>query len=282
MNRKAYSVIMVTLLSIGILPLVFNIQRVEAEVTIGSIHSGSGVANDLSYINFGMGDIFWSAATIGIGYFYGSFGETNVFFANRIEDYYDPYDSYQGVEYIWDFTNASDHDWFTEYAIAFYAAREHPEEYTGILLIQQDGLYGAIRPRSVHDDSGTLVLEYDWWYDDSGGSDFSSLKPSVAIYTGKYTYHAGETMHLGLNVTNPGNMEYLCFAIGCELPDSSVYLVEHQHSVVLPMGFEYSNPSFQTFTLPSLPTGTYTWHVAILDRATHTIIVHGSTDWGFS
>lgn len=104
---------------------------------------------------------------------------------------------------------------------------------------------------------------------------------SVSICTDKTTYHAGETMHLGLNVANPDSVKYLCFALWCELPDGSIYLVTHQHSVILPIGLEYTNPFFKTFTLPNLPDGIYTWHVAFLERATHTIIVEDTAEWEF-
>lgn len=105
---------------------------------------------------------------------------------------------------------------------------------------------------------------------------------SVSIYTDKDTYHTGETMHLGLNITNPDSVKYQCFALVLEFPDSALYPVMHQHSVVLPIGMEYSNSSFRMFTLPSLPSGTYIWHVAILDRGTHPIIVQDMAEWEFS
>jgi len=104
---------------------------------------------------------------------------------------------------------------------------------------------------------------------------------SVSIYTDKYTYHAGDTMHLGLNVSNPDSVKYLRFAIWVELPDSSIYVYMHKHSVVLPIGTDYSNPNFETITLPSIPSGNYTWHVAFLKRATHTIMVEDTAEWEF-
>ncbi len=145
-----------------------------------TIHSGCGVVAESDYLNFGTGDIFWSIANEERGYFYGSsFSTPTVYFADKIEDYWGSYDSYQGVQHIWEFTNASDHEWFTQHCITF--AEETSPYYTGILLIQQGGLYGAVKPKSIHNHDlshpGEYVLEYDWWYEDTGGSDFSSLKP---------------------------------------------------------------------------------------------------------
>lgn len=153
----------------------FNIRPVKAQ----AIHWGSSVVRESEYFNFGMGDIYWSIANEERGYFYGSPSTPTVFFADKIENYWGSYDSYQGVQHIWEFTDASNHEWFTQHSITF--AEETSPYYTGILLIHQGDLYGAIKPKSIH--NGDLnhpqdyVLEYDWWYDDSGGSDFSSLKP---------------------------------------------------------------------------------------------------------
>ena len=175
MKVKAVSGIMLTLLLISMLVFWFNINPVKAE----TIHWGSGVVKESEYFNFGMGDIFWSIANEERGYFYGSSSSGTVFFVDKIDNYWPPYDSYEGVQNIWEFTNASEHEWFTQHSIIFF--EETSPYYTGILLIRLGDLYGAIKPKSIH--NGDLnhpedyVLEYDWWYDDSGGSDFSSLKP---------------------------------------------------------------------------------------------------------
>jgi len=105
---------------------------------------------------------------------------------------------------------------------------------------------------------------------------------SVSIYTDKAVYHAGDTMHLGLNVSNPDSVKYLCFAIWVELPSSSIYLYMHKHSVVLPMGTVYVNPAFDSIPLPNIPAGNYTWHAAFLKRATHTVITEDTAEWQFS
>jgi len=105
---------------------------------------------------------------------------------------------------------------------------------------------------------------------------------SISIYADKATYHAGEIMHLGLNTLNPDSVKYVCFAVWCTLPDDSNYLYIHSHSNVLPIGLDFSNSSFRTITLSSLPRGQYIWHAAFLDRSTHKVIVEDKAEWQFS
>lgn len=105
----------------------------------------------------------------------------------------------------------------------------------------------------------------------------------ISVYTDRNSYSAGDTMNLGLNVTNPLDRGVtVCIAIWVKKPDGSIYLILHAHAVTLPEGFEYSNPDFKTFTLPSIPTGNYTWHAAFLKRTTHTIIAEDTAEWQFS
>lgn len=105
---------------------------------------------------------------------------------------------------------------------------------------------------------------------------------TISIYTGKYTYHVGDTMHLELKVTNPDSVKYVCFAVWCTLPGGSSHIYTHKHSVILPIGLDYANSAFESIVLPSLPLGKYTWHAAFLDRTTHTIIVEDTAEWEFS
>jgi len=188
MIKKAAMVMLIVFLTASLM-VTFNIHPITASYVeekgrIGTIHWGSGVAEESGYLNFGMGDIFWSIGNEERGYFYGSYySNPAVYFADRIENYWGSYDSYQGPQFVWEFTNANKHEWFTESAITF--AEETSQYYSGILLIRQSGLYGAVKPKSIH--NGDLnhprdyVLEYDWWYDDSGGSDFSILKPVATV-----------------------------------------------------------------------------------------------------
>lgn len=132
------------------------------------------------------------------------------------------------------------------------------------------------------------IWDHPYVLDENNEDNYPLAKPyipdnlSVSIYTDKDTYQAGETMHLGLDITNPDSVKYQCFALVLEFPDSTLYPVMHQHSVVLPIGLEYSSLSFKIFNLPNIPSGTYTWHLALLERATHEILVHDTVEWVFS
>lgn len=131
------------------------------------------------------------------------------------------------------------------------------------------------------------VWDHPYILDPSNKDNYPLVKPhvpgtiSVSIYTDKSTYHAGETMYLGLDVMNPDSVKYVCLAIWATLPDSSTYLYRHEHSVVLPIGAVYGNPTFDSITLPNLPSGTYTWHAAFLDTAPHMIVVEDTAEWQF-
>jgi len=105
--------------------------------------------------------------------------------------------------------------------------------------------------------------------------------PTVMVYTDKYSYSVGDVMHLAVSLRNPGGPMTVCVAIWIELPGGETRVVLHRHSVTLPAGFKYDNPSFMTFTLPSLQSGIYTWHAGILDSPTHKIVFEDTTQWEF-
>lgn len=105
---------------------------------------------------------------------------------------------------------------------------------------------------------------------------------TISIYTDKYTYYTGDTMRLGLNVTNFDGQMAVCFAIWVVLPNGLTHPYMHIHTITLPATFSYSNPAFQTITLPSITPGIYTWHAAFLNPSTHTIIVESTAQWQFS
>jgi len=129
-------------------------------------------------------------------------------------------------------------------------------------------------------DCAVADIPSDWdWMPDTGHFTFQLLQ--IAIYTDKDTYSAGDTMQLGLGIVNSGDAVTVCVAIGVFLPGGSKKIILHAHPVTLPAGFEYSNPAFETFTLPSIPLGTYTWRAAILDPATHQLLAYNLAEWQF-
>jgi len=105
---------------------------------------------------------------------------------------------------------------------------------------------------------------------------------SIAIYTDKYLYHAGNTMHLGLDVSNIGKTIAVSFKIWIRLPSGANFTYMYYPSVTIPAGMKYSNPDFKLITLPSIAPGIYTWHAAFLETSTQKIIVEDTAEWQFS
>jgi hypothetical protein len=89
------------------------------------------------------------------------------------------------------------------------------------------------------------------------------VPPTVSIDTDTTFYVQGNTMHVGLDVTNPGAARDVRFAVWLELPTGGMYVLTYT-SVTLPAGLDYSNPDFAVFTLPDIPTGTYIWNAALI------------------
>jgi hypothetical protein len=110
---------------------------------------------------------------------------------------------------------------------------------------------------------------------------FSVRDENIEIYTDELSYRAGDTMYLGLNVTNLGPQFPCCLVIWAEMPGGGVKLILHEHAIALPSGFSYYNPNFQIYTLPSMPIGPYIWHAALLDPSTHDIEEHDAATWIF-
>ncbi len=122
----------------------------------------------------------------------------------------------------------------------------------------------------------------DIWYIGGVMALRAGITPSISIYTDEYSYSVGDTMHLGLDIENPGGPMTACIAIWLERPVGPVVVILHAHAVTLPAGFTYSNPSFESFVLPSIPSGVYTWHAAFLNPATHAILVEDTAEWQFT
>ena len=110
-----------------------------------------------------------------------------------------------------------------------------------------------------------------------------SPEPTISIYTDKVNYNTGDTMYLGLDIKNPSSALTACVAIWLEDPTGSFMAAPvHAHTANLPAGLDYSNPNFMVFTLPSIPLGTYTWHAAIMESATHSVIDEDASLWVFA
>jgi len=133
---------------------------------------------------------------------------------------------------------------------------------------------------------GTYTLKAE---DADGHSDTTTVeivagKPSISISTDKYSYRVGDTMYLGLNVANPlDSPQDIGIDIWLEMPTYPwTYTLMHKPSITLPAGLEYTNPSFATFVLPDISSGTYTWHSQLSDPVTSDIISSDTAVWTFN
>jgi hypothetical protein len=130
---------------------------------------------------------------------------------------------------------------------------------------------------------------WSWtWYEREGGDVLGSgtfavsdAAPGLSIYSDMFVCSMGNTTHLGLNITNYGPELNACLAIWLEKPGGGIQLIIHAHSIMIPAGLQYSNPKLKTILLPSIPTGLYTWHVALLNPSTHGIINEDTATWVF-
>lgn len=120
---------------------------------------------------------------------------------------------------------------------------------------------------------------------DQGVITLSAVSPfatpvMVAIATDKYEYTTGDTMHLGLDVNNPGSAQYVTLNIYLDQPTGGTFTLVDT-TVTLPAGLDYSNPDFKVFRLPSIPKGTYTWHAQLSDPVTDEIICEDTAEWRY-
>lgn len=96
------------------------------------------------------------------------------------------------------------------------------------------------------------------------------------IYTDNTSYTTGDSMKLGLKVTNSGDGQTVDAYIWLENSNGiPVYIFASKPSIYLHSGLSYNNPSLASFTLPDpLPfprTGTYFWKVAFVNSSTNKI-----------
>ena len=114
-----------------------------------------------------------------------------------------------------------------------------------------------------------------------GDPEISIKTPTVSIYTDKTSYTTGDTMHVGLDVTNPGDALPVRFVIWLKKPSGGIKVVTDR-SLTLPAGLDYSNPNYMEFTLPGLPPGTYTWHAALIEPSGPVVFIsHDTASWEF-
>jgi len=108
--------------------------------------------------------------------------------------------------------------------------------------------------------------------------------PTVSIYTDKTSYHYGDTMYVGLDITNPGAAQSVRFAVWLEMPDGGIYVHTYTPTpITLPAELDYTNPNFVVFQLPVIQPGTYTWHAALIEPSGPIVFIdHDTAVWNYS
>lgn len=105
-------------------------------------------------------------------------------------------------------------------------------------------------------------------------------EPTIEINTDKTTYTEGDSMTVTLRLTNPGGADLpVTLAIALMFPDGSI-LITTILPLTLPAGLDFTG-TLGTFTLPSLPAGTYYWLALLLDPATTEVIASDYAPWAF-
>ena len=129
------------------------------------------------------------------------------------------------------------------------------------------GLYVGLHTSLALDGGGVPHISY---YDgDNGDLKYARgaepvIPTTISVYTDKASYSAGETMHLGLDMTTAGpampeTHQLQSYSLLILLRTPSTLAVAINLTLPFPSGWSYSNPDFLTFPLPALESGTYTW-----------------------
>ena len=167
-------------------------------------------------------------------------------------------------------SNATTNSWIM---VAESIKNDPGKAYASIDIAPIVGIYKYIK-----------VVDKGAYGGDSPGADIDAIETlypaaSVSISTDKYSYTAGDTMHVGLDVTNPGDAQAVSVKIGVEKQDGSTVWFISKPSVTLPAGLEYSKDKL--ITLPSIPAGIYTWRAILDDPVTGEIICEDTAEWEF-
>lgn len=108
------------------------------------------------------------------------------------------------------------------------------------------------------------------------------IYPSIKIYTDKLSYSQGDTMQVGLDVTNSENAINVGLYVWAEKPNGDKQWILQKPYVNMPAGFSYSNPAWKKYVLPTLQPGNYSWHAAIIDPPTRYVLNESVSNWTFN
>ncbi len=156
------------------------------------VKTGSGTAANDSIIDIGAGKILYRGTGLeNRGFLYPQ--DSEILIANRSKD--EDYSTcenikahnYWGVNNICQFTDPSQYT-FTKLSgdgVRFYDRIATENRYScnyGLLMFKQGGLYGAIDFDKVDSDNN---LQYHYWLDQSGGTNFGNLSCATQANTSK-------------------------------------------------------------------------------------------------
>ena len=132
----------------------------------GSVASGGAFSFPTGTMNYSLGD-YGTNVSNGNGYLLTSLTNPAVSFASVIP--LNQYTAdYQGISNICQFTSAASYTFSQPAGVRLY--EKASSYYHGILLFKQGSYYGAIDPEDI---TASGALNYRYWYDASGGSNFS-------------------------------------------------------------------------------------------------------------
>ena len=154
-----------------------------------TIKTGSGIVANNGLIDTGAGKIFYNGSGLdNRGFLYPQDSEILVGNLSTDEDYstcdnVKAY-SYGGIANVCQFTNPNQSTFtlLSKNGVRFYDKTAFKGQYAyacgnGVLLFKQNGLYGALDFDKIDSENN---LQYHYWLDQSGGTNFGSLCPSQA------------------------------------------------------------------------------------------------------
>jgi hypothetical protein len=103
--------------------------------------------------------------------------------------------------------------------------------------------------------------------------------PSCEIWTDKATYTVGETMKVYVQVRNTGPTTPVRATIKLGLPNGNQYGPLLNMVATVPANFDSGSYLWQSFTIPSVPKGTYSWIMELRNPATNALIDSDVYTW---
>jgi hypothetical protein len=206
------------------------------------------------------------------------------------------------IIYPWGYIDADtdDHKLFTDIAekMAEYNGYTYGNAKDGVIYNTNgdvdDWLYGEMGTLAYTFELATMFIPPesqidDIWLQNKDASlylleiadDPKKIYPSINIYTDKTQYIEGDTMEVGLTLTNPHDAIQVGVYIWVESPEGTKIWVVRKPSVMLPQGLIFDDSTWKTYALPPVQVGEYLWHAAIVDPSTLYILSESISPWTF-